>query len=68
MFLDDDQLVELTGYRQKVKQVEWLRARAWPFELSASGRPKVLLSYMNKRLGGATESAPAVATPRFDAL
>lgn len=69
MFLTSDELYALTDLRQKAKQAEWLRARAWPFELSASGRPKVLREYATKRLGGTHDSAPAaVITPNFEVL
>jgi len=52
MFLTTDELEDLTGYKRRSSQREWLRARAYPFELDAWGRPKVLRSHVEQRLGG----------------
>jgi hypothetical protein len=41
LFLTDDQLARLTGYRQRAKQVEQLRAQRIPFTLDRAGRPRV---------------------------
>lgn len=41
MFLDDDQLLELTGYKQAGKQIEMLKKQGIPFHVNASGHPKV---------------------------
>lgn len=40
--LTDKELVELTDYRSKAKQIEQLRRMHIPFWVGASGRPKVL--------------------------
>ena len=41
LFLEDDELAQLTGYKFKSKQIEWLRAAAIPFRVSATGHPVV---------------------------
>lgn len=41
MFLDDEELAELTGYRQAGKQVAMLRKQGIPFHVNAAGHPKV---------------------------
>jgi len=41
MFLEDDELAKLTGYKFKSKQIEWLRAAAIPFRVNATGHPVV---------------------------
>lgn len=41
MFLEDEELAKLTGYKFKSKQIEWLRAEAIPFRVSATGHPVV---------------------------
>lgn len=41
MFLDDEALFKLTGYRQKAKQIARLRAQGVPFFVNASGHPVV---------------------------
>jgi hypothetical protein len=64
MFLTPEELEALTGYGQKAKQAAWLRDRRYPFELGADGRPRVLRSYVEKRLGDSTQSKrePALRT------
>lgn len=51
MFLTHEELIELTGYKRPDKQREWLRLRAYPFELDARDRPKVLRAAVERRLG-----------------
>lgn len=41
MFLTNDELVELTGYRQASKQVRHLREQRIAFHLNKAGQPKV---------------------------
>lgn len=41
MFLDDEQLIKLTGRRTKSKQIEWLRIEGIPFRVNATGHPVV---------------------------
>lgn len=58
MFLTADQVRELTGCARVAQQIEWLRARAYAFDLDAKGRPVLLRSYVEARLGG-TISSPS---------
>jgi hypothetical protein len=51
MFLSREQLADLTDARSHRKQIEWLAQRGYRFELSSRGRPKVLLSAVETRLG-----------------
>jgi hypothetical protein len=41
MFMTDDELFELTGYRQPKKQIAMLKKQGVPFNVNASGHPKV---------------------------
>ena len=41
LFLEDDELAKLTGYKFKSKQIEWLKAAAIPFRVNATGHPVV---------------------------
>ncbi|OAK66079.1 hypothetical protein A3K87_09955 [Variovorax paradoxus] len=41
MFLTDQELVRLTGYKIKSRQIAWLRSEAIPFRVSATGHPVV---------------------------
>ena len=44
LFLENDELVKLTGRRFKSHQIAWLRKQAIPFRISATGHPVVTRS------------------------
>lgn len=47
MFLTDEQMVELTGYSQKTKQIQALVKMKIPHNVRASdGKPRVLVSVL----------------------
>jgi Domain of unknown function (DUF4224) len=50
MFLTDDGLQALTGYKRRDKQIEWLRNERIPFMVSAAGSPVVALRELECRL------------------
>lgn len=54
MIATKDDIEALTGRKRKTHQIEWLREHAYPFEIGADGRPKVLVSVIEDRLGGST--------------
>jgi len=56
MFLTKDELVELTGYRQPLKQVAHLRAQRIPFHTNSAGHPRVTRAAVEGR-----KVAPAAA-------
>jgi hypothetical protein len=41
LFLDDAELVQLTGWRLKSRQIRWLRDEGVPFRVNATGHPVV---------------------------
>ena len=49
MFLDDEELYILTGYRFKSKQVAELRRMGVPFRVNAFGRPAVAKAVIEGR-------------------
>lgn len=54
MFLSDDELLELTGYRRNADRCRWLSDRHWKFERNAiTGRPVVSRTYAESMLSGA---------------
>lgn len=70
LFLDVDELHELTGYVTSCRQIEWLRRRGWRHEVNSAGRPKVARAYFERRMVGevqAAEPGPA-ARHNFGAL
>jgi len=67
MFLTSDEIQELTGFKANHKQCEWLSSHGYPFDTTRSGRPKVLRSYIEQRLG-MQQLPQSVFTPDFSAL
>ncbi len=66
MFLTPDELSDLTGYVIPAYQARWLNRSGYPFELSASGRPKVLRAYVERRLGlSDVKGVQSVSEPDF---
>ncbi len=51
MFLTPEEIVELTDYKHAAKQIRWLCEHGYRLEVGASGRPKVLRSEIERRLG-----------------
>ena len=66
VFLTAEELYALTGYKRMKAQTEWLRARAWVFEMNGFGRPMVLRKYAEARMGAA-DTTP-LASPDFSAI
>lgn len=64
MFLNNEQVRDLTGCARVAQQIEWLRSHKYAFELDAKGRPVVLRAYVEGRLGG-TITAPSGPQLRF---
>lgn len=56
MILTHEELVELTDRQQPARQVKWLIAHGWHFEVSATGRPKVSRKYAESKLGAAQQT------------
>lgn len=51
LLITPDELADLTDYKRAASQVGWLLERGIPFDVGASGRPKVLRSVILTRLG-----------------
>jgi hypothetical protein len=66
MLLTHAELQELTGYRLPAHQIRWLRDHRWAFEVGGDGKPKVLRSHAERRLGG-VDSAPSEPRLRLPA-
>jgi hypothetical protein len=49
MFLTDEELVQLTGYRQASKQVAHLKAQRIPFHVNRAGHPRVTRAVLEGR-------------------
>lgn len=64
MFLTPDQLVELTDRKRPKDQIAWLGQHGFRFELSAAGRPKVLLAEVERRMLGNVRTR--TSSPKLD--
>jgi hypothetical protein len=67
LFLSTDELKELTDLKIAKAQMRWLEKHAYPFEVSAAGKPKVLRSLVLERLRSFTTHSESTE-PNFDAL
>jgi hypothetical protein len=68
MFLTDDEIHELTGYKRNADQRRWLTARGWRFEVSAGGKPIVSRQHAEAMLSGARIESERTWKPNRAAL
>ena len=66
--LTPEQLVEITGYKTKVKQAAWLEMNGWKFHLNRFNRPIVSLEYYKLRSGSMQQTAMPASQPNWAAL
>lgn len=67
IFLTQEELRELTDLKIPKAQMRWLANHAYPFEVSATGKPKVLRSIVINRLS-CSNQASNISEPNFDAI
>lgn len=67
LFLSSDELRDLTDLKIAKAQMRWLDKNNYPYEISASGKPKVLRSFLFDRFNNIS-SNPQVSAPNFDAI
>ncbi|WP_137894983.1 DUF4224 domain-containing protein [Ramlibacter sp. 2FC] len=67
LFLLADEVEFLTGFKTPMRQVQWLHAKGWRFELNGNRKPIIARKYAEKMLGcgGNEEQRPR---PNFAAL
>lgn len=51
MFLKRQEIIELTGYKYRNKQIRWLAEHGYKFDVAADGSPKVLVAFIEGMLG-----------------
>jgi hypothetical protein len=61
-FLNDDDLIRLTGRKLKSRQIVWLKAEGIPFRVNATGHPVVTWAAVEGRKDA--EPQPQGWTPR----
>jgi len=67
LFLSNEELRELTDLKISKAQMRWLEKHSYPFEVSATGKPKVLRAYVMERLRVISASSK-LNEPNFDAI
>ncbi len=67
IFLTQEELRDLTDLKIPAAQIRWLLKHAYPFEISAIGKPKVLRSLIIERLSK-TQVTTTSNEPNFDAI
>jgi hypothetical protein len=65
MFISSNELAELTGYKVGFYQAQWLKDHGYPYELTISGKPRVLRAFVEKRLGLASVIPKSQTEPDF---
>ena len=65
--MSNDELSDLTDFKKAKAQMRWLKEHAYPFEIGASGKPKVLRSFVISRLQNTTNNI-STNEPNFDAI
>lgn len=69
LFLTPEEMSDLTGLVIPAYQCRWLEKHGYPFETNASGKPKVLRSFLLQKLGMMRPlSAGMGQEPNFDAI
>lgn len=58
VFLSSKQLFDMTGYRRKKSQEQWLLENGYTFDIRSDGRPNVLLDQVRERQCKKPESTP----------
>ena len=61
--LSEKELADLTGYKQRSFQRQWLKKRDWVFVESRGGRPLVGRMFARMKLGRAPPSLSAPTPP-----
>jgi hypothetical protein len=58
IFVTPEQLAEITDLTQHAAQIRWLTDHGWKFEISAVGRPRVLVAEMERKMLGGAQKKP----------
>lgn len=68
IFLTQNEIIDLTDLKIPKAQMRWLQKNSYPFEIAASGKPKVLREYVIRKMMSITFSAIENNEPNFDAI
>lgn len=68
MFLSQDDIKQLTGYKKAVCQIKWLRSNGIKHLVGCDGKPRVLASQIESVMGANIKPMKRRAEPNEDAL
>lgn len=67
LLVPPNKMVEITDYKRPKDQIRWLVDNGWKFGIGASGKPKVTIAEMHKRMtSGKVAENDAQSEPNFD--
>lgn len=61
-FLEEDEVVRITGYQIPSKQIAWLANNGWQYTLTRARRPVVGRVYARLKMAGVKPNAPNATT------
>ncbi|MFG0419643.1 MULTISPECIES: DUF4224 domain-containing protein [Pseudomonas] len=61
-FLDEEEVVRITGYQIPSKQIAWLAKNGWQYTLTRARRPVVGRVYARLKMAGVKPTATNAAT------
>ncbi len=67
MFLDAEEMADLTGYKQAAKQIAQLKLQKIPFHINGAGHPKVARAILEGQRATAEKPKPATWSPSWAA-
>lgn len=68
IFLTQEEIRELTDLKIPKAQMRWLQKNSYPFEVAASGKPKVLREYVMSKLMTISFTTTPTNEPNFDVI
>lgn len=68
LFLTADELKELTDLKIPKAQIRWLDKHNYPYEIGASGKPKVLRTFVLEKLKTTFPPNTKSNEPNFEAI
>ena len=68
LFLNAEEIRELTGFKLATAQCRWLASNSYPHDKNHSGKPMVLRSYLEQRLCPSVRIPHGFEEPNFNAF
>lgn len=59
MFLSEDEIRQLTGYKQRTKQMRWLSTEGFEFRIRADGSIALLRKHVESLMGEGAQGPPS---------